>query len=166
MRAVCTTLDWILYVLMGIALMVIVVAVAAEVFLRFVLGSSIPWSGELATMGLVWMSLLGGSYAIGQQANIRIEVLVTFLPAPARLLLECATNLGLLGLFATLFVVGLRYTLVIAPSRTGALVVSQAYFFAAVPVAALCMGLYTVAALIDQRPWRSSETTPPEGAAE
>jgi len=147
MQAVQDVLNRVLYVLMGIALTVIVACVAVEVFFRFALNSSLPWSGELATMGLVWMSLLGGSYAISKQANIRIEILVSFFPARLRQRLEVLTNLVLLALFASLFVVGLRYTLVIAPARTSALVVSQAFFYAAVPVSAAFMFLSTLIAL-------------------
>ncbi len=160
MQAVRDVLDRMLYVLMGIALTVIVACVAAEVFFRFVLGSSLPWSGELATMGLVWMSFLGGSYAISRQANIRIEILVSFFPARFRQRLEVLTNIGLLALFAILFLVGLRYTRVIAPARTSALVISQAWFYAAVPVSAVFMFLYTLIAL-----WQGSPVPQPGAGA-
>ena len=145
--------DGLLYVLSGIMLTIILFSVAAELFFRFVLRSSLPWSSELGTMGLVWMSFLAGSYAISKKANIRIDLLVSFFPARFRVWLECATNGLLLVLFAVLFVVGLRYTLVIAPARTGALVVSQAYFYAAVPMSAIFMFFYALAALWEGWPW-------------
>ncbi len=147
-------LDGLLFALSGLTLAVIVSAVALEVFFRFIVRSSLPWSGELGTMGLVWMSFLAGSYAISQKANIRIGMLVTSLPERVQAWLEFLTNLLLLGLFAVLFVIGVRYTLAIAPSSTGAMMVSQAYFYAAVPVAAVFMGCYTLLALWEERPWR------------
>jgi len=49
-------LDSVLYVLSSLTLAVIVGAVALEVFFRFIVRSSLPWSGEVGTMGLVWMS--------------------------------------------------------------------------------------------------------------
>ena len=146
-------LDGVLYVLSGLTLAVIVCAVAVEVFFRFIVRSSLPWSGELGTMGLVWMSFLAGSYAISRKANIRIEILVRIMPERGRLWLEFVTNLLLFGLFVVLFVIGLRYTVAIAPSSTGAMVISQAYFYAAVPVAAVFMGCYTLLALWEERPW-------------
>ncbi len=154
--------DRLLYVAIGIALSIILVAVAAEVTLRFLTHTSLPWSGELATMGLVWMSLLGGSYAISKKSNIRIELLVTFLSARARAVLEILTDLVLCGLFAVLFVVGLRYTLIAAPARTAALVVSQAYFFASVPVASVFMIFYTLVALWEEIPWAARGASGPE----
>jgi len=159
-------LDGMLFVLSGLTLTVIVGAVALEVFFRFLMRSSLPWSGELGTMGLVWMSFLAGSYAISKKANIRIELLVTVLPERGRAWLEFATNFLLLGLFGTLFVIGTRYTLAIAPSSTGAMVVSQAYFYAAVPVSAVFMGCYTLLALWEERPWRRLPASPPEGAGQ
>jgi TRAP-type C4-dicarboxylate transport system permease small subunit len=166
MVAVRRVLDGLLYVLSGLTLTVIVCAVALEVFFRFIVRSSLPWSGELGTMGLVWMSFLAGSYAISKKANIRIEILVRILPERCRTWLEFVTNLLLLGLFAVLLVIGLRYTLAIAPSSTGAMMISQAYFYAAVPVAAVFMGCYTLLALWEERPWHgvpdneTSETLP------
>lgn len=154
MVAVRRAMDGLLYALSGLTLAVIVGAVALEVFFRFIVRSSLPWSGELGTMGLVWMSFLAGGYAISQKANIRIGMLVTVLSKRGRIWLEFATNLLLLGLFAILFVIGVRYTLAIAPSSTGAMMVSQAYFYAAVPVAAVFMGCYTLLALWEERPWR------------
>jgi TRAP-type C4-dicarboxylate transport system permease small subunit len=159
-------LDGMLFVLSGLTLTVIVCAVALEVFFRFIVRSSLPWSGELGTMGLVWMSFLAGSYAISKKMNIRIELLVRVLPEQGRAWLEFATNLLLLGLFVTLFVIGMRYTLVIAPSSTGAMVVSQAYFYAAVPVSAVFMGCYTVMALWEERPWRRRSGSQPQGASQ
>jgi TRAP-type C4-dicarboxylate transport system permease small subunit len=158
-------LDGVLYVLSGLALAVVVVAVALEVFFRFIVRSSLPWSGELGTMGLVWMSFLAGSYAISQKANIRIEILVRALPERGRVWLEFVTNLLLLGLFGILFVIGMRYTLAIAPSSTGAMMVSQAYFYAAVPVAAVFMGCYTLLALWEERPWCRRAGNPPSQSA-
>jgi TRAP-type C4-dicarboxylate transport system permease small subunit len=116
-------------------------------------------------MGLVWMSFLAGSYAISRKANIRIELLMRMLPERARTWLEFATNLLLLGLFGTLFVIGTRYTLAIAPSSTGAMVVSQAYFYAAVPVSAVFMGCYSLLALWEERPWRRLPAHLPRGAS-
>jgi TRAP-type C4-dicarboxylate transport system permease small subunit len=166
MIAARRVLDGVLFVFSGLTLTVIVCSVALEVVFRFILRSSLPWSGELATMGLVWMSLLAGSYAISKKANIRIELLATVLPERIRAWLEFGTNLLLLGLFATLFVIGTRYALAIAPSRTGAMVVSQAYFYAAVPVSAVFMGCYTVMALWEERPWRQPHRSQPQGASQ
>ena len=159
-------MDRALYVLSGLTLTVIVCSVALEVVFRFIVRSSLPWSGELGTMGLVWMSFLAGGYAISKKANIRIELLVRVLPDGVRGWLEFATNLLLLGLFAVLFVIGVRYTLAIAPSRTGAMVASQAYFYAAVPVSAVFMGCYTLMALWEERPWRRAPGSPPAGAGQ
>jgi TRAP-type C4-dicarboxylate transport system permease small subunit len=158
--------DRLLYVLSGLMLALIVFSVAIELFFRFILQSSLPWSGELGTMGLVWMSFLAGSYAISKKANIRIDLLASYLPARFKAWLEFVTNGLLLLLFAVLCVIGLKYMLAIAPARTGALVVSQAYFYAAVPVSAVFMFFYTFAALWDERPWRPAASEAGKGAAE
>jgi TRAP-type C4-dicarboxylate transport system permease small subunit len=99
------------------------------------------------------MSFLAGSYAISKKANIRIDLLAMFFPGAFKRWLEFCTDVLLVVLFSVLFVIGLRYTLAIAPARTGALVVSQGYFYAAVPVSALFMLFYAIAALWEDRPW-------------
>jgi TRAP-type C4-dicarboxylate transport system permease small subunit len=143
---------------MVIALVIILAAVCLEVFWRFALGGSIPWSGELATVSLVWMVFLAGSYAVSTKANIRIEILVRWLSAQTRRWLEVAIDLVLLVLFVVLLVIGVRHTRVISGSSTYTLGISQGYVYAAVPVAAAFMLFYTVLNLIEG--WREA---PPAG---
>jgi len=152
MRTARRLADGILFVGMVIMLTIILASVCLEVFWRFALGGSLPWSGELATVSLVWMVFLAGSYAVSTKANIRIEILALWLPARIRRRLEVAIDLLLLALFAVLLVIGVRHTRVISGSSTYTLGVSQGYVYAAVPVAAAFMLFYTVLNLVeDQR---------------
>jgi TRAP-type C4-dicarboxylate transport system permease small subunit len=144
MQTVRRLADGILFVGMVVMLAIILASVCLEVFWRFALGGSLPWTGELATLGLVWMVFLAGSYAVSTRANIRIEILVIFLAEETRRRLDAAIDLLLLVLFGVLLVVGWQYTRIIASASTYTLQISQAYFYAAVPVAACFMLFYTI----------------------
>ena len=48
------------------------VLIIAQIFMRFVIGSSITWSEELARYLFIWMTWIGTSYAVKKHAHIRV----------------------------------------------------------------------------------------------
>jgi len=52
------------------------VVIIAQVFSRYVLGSSISWSEELARYLMIWMALVGASVAVRQGAHVGVTLLV------------------------------------------------------------------------------------------
>jgi len=46
--------------------------IIAQIFMRFVIGSSITWSEELARYLFIWMTWIGTSYAVKKHAHIRV----------------------------------------------------------------------------------------------
>lgn len=90
--------DWV-----GIAGMVIIMlAMSAGVFFRYVLNDSLSWSEELARYGLVCMTFIGTSTAIRRRTHVRVDVIdLTLRDHPRRLLrlvmdLLCLLFLGYL----------------------------------------------------------------------
>lgn len=49
--------------------------ILAQIFMRFVIGSSITWSEELARYLFIWMTWIGTSYAVKKHAHIRVTAL-------------------------------------------------------------------------------------------
>lgn len=63
--------DWV-----GITGMVIIMlAMSAGVFFRYVLNDSLSWSEELARYGLVCMTFIGTSTAIRRRTHVRVDVI-------------------------------------------------------------------------------------------
>ena len=114
----------------------IVAVIAVEVFRRFVLSYSSVWGEEVARYAFIYLVWIGAASAIRVRAHIRIDIVMHLLSPRGR------AAIYLFGDFATLVlaVIGLYWSL--APvmtsveygSVTHGLRISQAWFFAAVPL--------------------------------
>jgi TRAP-type C4-dicarboxylate transport system permease small subunit len=54
--------------------------VAVQIFMRYVMGASLAWSEELARYCFIWMTYLGISYAVRENAHIRVTIATDRLP--------------------------------------------------------------------------------------
>lgn len=149
MKSLRFFLDRFLFTVGAVLLSLISVAVALDVVFRYALRNPIMWMGELATIGLVWMVFLCAALAISQKANLRIELIVKFIPKKLIRLFNFGLNALLVSLFFFLIIIGIQYTIIISKAITGALRVSQAYFYAAVPVSAFFMLIYEIIFLFE-----------------
>jgi len=60
--------------------MAMVIIIFLQVFFRFVVKASLPWSEELARYIMAWAVFIGGSIAAKEGAHIGIDSIVTRLP--------------------------------------------------------------------------------------
>jgi TRAP-type C4-dicarboxylate transport system permease small subunit len=98
-------LGWFLVILMS----AIVLDVSWQVFTRFILRDPSSITEELAGFLLIWIGLLGASYALYTRAHLGIDVLTARLTGVQRYLVELLIN-GVVLLFALFILVigGLR----------------------------------------------------------
>ncbi|WP_088156978.1 TRAP transporter small permease [Achromobacter xylosoxidans] len=54
--------------------------ICAQVFMRYVMDSSLAWSEELARYCFIWATYLGVSYAVKRNAHICVEAVVSRFP--------------------------------------------------------------------------------------
>lgn len=91
--------------LMALALAVMVVAIGANVVLRYAFGTGIPAAEEVARLMFVWMIFLGAILALQRGSHLGMEILQAHLPAGIRR--GCAILSHVLMLYALwLFLVG------------------------------------------------------------
>lgn len=91
--------------LMALALAVMVLAIGANVVLRYAFGTGIPASEEIARLMFVWMIFLGAILALRHGAHLGMEIVQAHLPAGLRR--GCAILSHVLMLYALwLFLVG------------------------------------------------------------
>lgn len=95
---------WVEYFLCGLGLGMTLV-VAAQVFYRYALNSSLFWSEELARYILIWMTFLGASVAYFRRAHPAVDVLHVRLPPAARRITTIAVHM----LSCLLFGIMIRY---------------------------------------------------------
>lgn len=72
---------------------VMVVVIAAQVFMRYILTYSLPWSEELARYCFIWIVYIGISYGIKRQRHIKVDILLLVLKGKAKIVLHIIANL-------------------------------------------------------------------------
>jgi TRAP-type C4-dicarboxylate transport system permease small subunit len=73
-----------------------VVIIFGQVFMRYVLGSSLIWSEELARYLFIWMIFIGVSYGVKKQKHIAVDALMLVFKDRGKLILSIIGDLGFL----------------------------------------------------------------------
>jgi TRAP-type C4-dicarboxylate transport system permease small subunit len=138
-----TILEWILIVLMGAN----VLNVLWQVFTRFFLKSPSPFTEELARFLLIWVGLLGASYAAGKKMHLAIDVVVNRLGGRSRAYAEYLIQFFIF-LFALLVLVvgGIRLVAITLTLNqvSAALQIKLGYVYLVLPVSGILLMLYSI----------------------
>ena len=135
-------LDATLKTVMVALLVALIFSVGVNVFGRFVLDKSLAVSDELARLLFVWVIFLGAGLAHLHREHIVVDTLVERLPEAGRRVLVVVQELLVLVLMGALLL-GARDVMSTSPGNTPLLDVPYNLFTAAVPVAAVLIGLVT-----------------------
>ncbi len=135
------SLEWLLIVLMAL----MVVDVSWQVFSRFILKAPSSYTEEIARFLLIWIGLLGASYAYKTRAHLGIDILVSRLPKHRQLLAFRAVHL-VSALFALVVMVfgGLRLVFLALELKqtSAALRLPMGYVYLVVPISGLFILFY------------------------
>lgn len=110
--------------------------VGVQVFMRYVVHQSLPWSEEITRYMFIYLMYLGISYGVRKNRHIRISVFVDLFPVPVRKVLLLVSDILFL-VFATLVVVKAREVAALIGrlgQRTAATDVPMSMVYAAVPI--------------------------------
>ena len=135
-------IGWLLVVLMGVA----VINVLWQVFTRYVLSDASSFTEKAAQYLLVWITVIGASYAAGGRMHLAIDLLPAKLAGRrAGAILDLLIN-GCVLLFALLVLVigGLSFasTTLATGETSPALGMRVGYIYAALPFAGVIMMMY------------------------
>lgn len=83
-RAIFKALEWFAIICM----VILTIIVFFDVILRYVFNKGFPWTQEVATLMLVWFSLIGMAIGVLEKIHISIEMFTSKLPAKAIGVLE------------------------------------------------------------------------------
>ncbi|NIM51753.1 MAG: TRAP transporter small permease subunit [Gemmatimonadales bacterium] len=145
-QAVDRALGWVLVALMSIA----VLNVLWQVFTRFVLADPSRFTDELARYLLIWIGLLGASYAVGGHMHLAIDLLPSRLTGRRRFYLSVLIEASVfLVALSVLVIGGVRLvTLTLTLGQTSAaLHVPLGYVYVALPLSGLLMMFFSVGAV-------------------
>lgn len=152
------------------ALMILLmsVIVVLQVWFRYVIKGSLPWSEESARYLMIWLGFLGASRAFRQERHIGMTALVGLLPEKPRR--TCLFVMHILAAGLMIFLAYLGFSLLpgVAPETTPALRISLAWIYLAIPVGmVLCAIQVAVLAVKDLVPAQAktggNSSIPPEG---
>lgn len=99
MRAFAGLVDRVLRAALVMLVVMLVVSVAWQVLSRYLLADPASWTEELARFLLIWIGMLGASYAFRQHAHLGLELLPGKLEGTPAAVLRYFT-LALIALFA------------------------------------------------------------------
>lgn len=92
--------------ILNIILAVLVIAVFMQVIFRFVLGSPLAWTEELARYCLIWITFLGAAYAMSLKAHIGMEVFVNIFKLSGRKMLYILSTIASFAFFLLMVIQG------------------------------------------------------------
>ena len=144
---------WLLEVTAGLLIGVITVLVSVQVFARYVLNDTPPWSEELCRYLFVWASFLGACVATGRAAHLGVDSLVVRLPVGLREVLRHAVTALIVAFTGLLVWQGAALVPAMASQRSPSMGISLQYVFMAIPIAGAIMLALQLKALV--RAWAS-----------
>jgi tripartite ATP-independent transporter DctM subunit len=123
----------------GLLIAAITFLVTLQVFARYVLNDTPPWSEELCRYLFIWASFLGACVAMRRAAHLGVDSLVVRLPAGMRQVLHHAVT-ALVAVFCGILVwQGAALVPAMATQRSPSMAISLQYVFAVIPIAAALM---------------------------
>ena len=148
------TLGWVLVVIMAVMVLNVLLQVAARY-----LGVSAPFTEELAGYLLVWVGLLGASYATGRNLHLAIDLLPRRSSEENQRRLNLIINTLVLLFALTAMVIGglrLVYITLSLNQRSPVMEIPKGYIYTVVPISGLFIMFFSVLNMFSN-PWKAQE---------
>jgi TRAP-type C4-dicarboxylate transport system permease small subunit len=133
--------------------MLMLLALAAQVFLRYVFGKSLSWSEELALLGFAWIVVITTAIGVRRMTHARMDLMLNILPTSLHQWLEKLIALLLLGLGLFIAYAGWGYFQETRGSTSAAVGFPIEFLYAAAPAFGVLIALFSFERLM---PWAES----------
>jgi TRAP-type C4-dicarboxylate transport system permease small subunit len=120
----------------------------AQVFFRFVVVHSLPWSEEFSRYALVWASFLGASIALKRGLHIGVGAFVAKLPKEKRRLIYLITLVMITFFLIVVIVKGVQMASFNMKQSSPAMRIPMGFPYLAIPVGSLVMVIHLLDELI------------------
>lgn len=138
------TAEWTCFAL----LVAMTVVTFAQVFFRFVIVHSLPWSEEFSRYALVWASFLGASVALKRGLHIGVEAFVVRLKKEKSRLIYLITLTIITFFLLVVIIKGFQMVSFNMRQSSPAMRIPMGFPYLAIPVGSLIMGIHLVEDLI------------------
>ena len=130
-------LEW----LAMISLVVMTGVVFFDVILRYIFNQGMPWTQEIATLLLVWFSLIGMAIGVGEKIHISIEMFTMKCSRKVIGILETIDHLLIAGIGVMMLVYGVQIMNVTKNSTMPATKMPSAVLYIILPLAGVLVFL-------------------------
>lgn len=136
--------------LAGGLLAIMLAMILAQVFFRYVLNDSLPWTEELAKFAMVWVACLVAPWAYRMHLNVSIQMFADALPALLHRMTELLITMLVLIICGIFFLQSLAFWQSGWSINASSVPVKLAYFYSCAPFAFGAICLVGVEKLIEQ----------------
>ncbi len=130
---------------------VLVIDVVWQVFTRFVLRNPSSWTEELATMLLIWVSLLGASVALIRKGHLGVDYFVNKLKSGPRSIVDIFIY-AMVGFFsASVMIAGgirLVWLTLLTNQLSPAMGIRMGYVYLALPLSGFFMLVFSIESIL------------------
>lgn len=130
-----------------IIMAIMVINVLWQVFTRFIMNSPSSFTDELARYLLIWVALLGASYATGQKLHLSIDILPSKAGLKMQKYLFITINLLVASFAFFIMVIGglnLVYITYSLEQYSAALEISLAFIYIVIPISGALIIFYSI----------------------
>jgi len=129
------------YVLFGLGFSMAIL-VAAQVFCRYVLNSSLFWSEELARYMLVWLSFFGATVAYYRNLHPGVDALTSRITPAKQRLAQLFVHASSMGLALIMVISGSQFAWFVRLQISPALAIQKWLILAVIPVSGAILLVY------------------------
>ena len=117
----------------------IVVLLSVQIFVRYVAGGSMPWTGEMAAWLFSWCTFMGAILVYIENKHIVIDFLISYLPPKALTVFKYIQNFIIVMLLVFLIVTGVQIAILYSNQTATSIEISTLYLFISLPVSCAAM---------------------------
>jgi len=112
-----------------ILLATVFVSFAMQIIYRYLLGWPVGWTIEVSTLAWVWLVLWGAAFVVGEQDEIRFDIIYSVVSHRTRRVLTLVTSIALIILFTISFPAVVDYVTFMRVERASYIDVRLDYLF-------------------------------------
>lgn len=137
---------------MVVLTVMMVVLVSYQVFERYVLHYTPPWSEELSVYLMIWFGIIGIAAGVRRDSHMALHFFADLMPKTVQRVLEFVKYALVLGYTSVLLIEGLKMVELTMSQRSPAMGMPVGFVYLALPVSAAIMIIFTIELAI--KAWR------------
>ncbi len=121
-------------VLIEVLLVMMCMAMVAQVVCRYVFNNPLTWSEEAARLLFIWITFVGAGWAAHNHLHIRMDVILTRLPAKIRKAVEILINVISFCIYVSVIPSGMKYVRAMSNKSASTLPIPMSLVCFAIPL--------------------------------